>query len=90
MTTKRPARRGARLAAGLAVTAVIWGWGAGQYPYVLDPQLTVDAAAAPSATLRALLATLLVGSVILVPSLVYLYTLFQRAPEAAADHGRST
>ena len=80
----------ARLAAGLAVTAVIWGWGAGQYPYVLDPQLTVDAAAAPSATLRALLATLLVGSVILVPSLVYLYTLFQRAPEAAADHGRST
>jgi cytochrome bd ubiquinol oxidase subunit II len=81
----------ARLAAGLAVTAVIWGWGAGQYPYVLDPQLTVDAAAAPPATLRALLATLLVGSVILVPSLVYLYALFQRAPaESAADHGRST
>jgi cytochrome d ubiquinol oxidase subunit II len=69
----------ARLSAGLAVTAVVWGWAAGQYPYVLPPQLTIAAAAAPRATQQALLVTLIGGAILLVPSLVFLYSLFQSA-----------
>ncbi len=69
----------ARVAAGLAVTAVVWGWAAAQYPYLLPPRLTIADAAAPRATLGALTVSLLIGSVLLVPALVFLYTLFQRA-----------
>jgi cytochrome d ubiquinol oxidase subunit II len=69
----------ARVAAALAVTAVVWGWGAGQYPYLLSPGLTVAAGAAAHATLVALLGVLSVGAVLLVPSLVLLFTIFQRA-----------
>lgn len=69
----------ARVAAALAVITVIWGWAVAQYPYLLQPALTVQAAAAPVATLRAMLISLVVGAVLLVPSLVFLFTLFQRS-----------
>jgi len=68
----------ARLAAGLAVTAVVWGWAAAQYPYILPPQVAIAEAAAPRSTQLAMLVSLIAGSVILVPSLVFLYGLFQR------------
>ena len=70
----------ARTAAGLAVTAVIWGWAAGQYPYLLQPGLTIAAGAAGPTTLSAMLVVLGVGSLVLVPSLVLLYWVFQRTP----------
>ncbi|MEU7524440.1 cytochrome d ubiquinol oxidase subunit II [Saccharothrix sp. NPDC042600] len=70
----------ARIASGLAVAAILTGWAVGQYPYLLLPSLTVDQAAAGRPTLLALLVALSVGTVILVPCLVYLYTLFQRPP----------
>ena len=73
---KRPGL--ARVAAALAVTAVIWGWAVAQYPYLLQPGLTVQAAAAPETTLRAMLISLVVGAALVVPSLVFLFTLFQR------------
>jgi cytochrome d ubiquinol oxidase subunit II len=73
----------ARLAAALAVTAVVWGWAAGQYPYMLPPELTIEEAAASPATLTAMLVSLLLGSLLLVPSLWYLYALFQRNPVGA-------
>ncbi len=70
----------ARVTAALAVTAVIWGWAAAQYPWLLQPDLTIaDAAAAPAA-LRPLLVTLLVAVVLVVPSLLLLFALFQRDP----------
>ena len=74
-----------RLVAALAVTAVIWGWGAAQYP-VLLPGLTVDAAAGDPAVLRACLWALGVGGLILVPSLLYLFAVFQS--ERFQDDGR--
>ena len=78
----------ARVAAALAVTAIIWGWAAAQYPYLLQPQLTIAAAAAPEATLRAMLISLVVGAALLVPSLVFLFALFQRTPAAPDDSVR--
>jgi cytochrome d ubiquinol oxidase subunit II len=68
----------ARVTSALAVTAVIWGWGVGQYPYLLEPGLTVDAAAASSAALRPLLVTMVVAALLVGPSLVLLISMFQR------------
>jgi cytochrome d ubiquinol oxidase subunit II len=77
----------ARVSATVAVAAVVVGWGLAQYPYLLIPDLRIEAAAADPATLRALLIVLLVGSALLVPALVFMYRLFQR-PGAQAG-GRS-
>jgi cytochrome d ubiquinol oxidase subunit II len=70
--------RRARIAAAAAVTAVIWGWAVAQYPYMLAGQVTIADAAAGEATLRAMLISLLIGALLVVPSLVWLYLLFQR------------
>ncbi len=70
--------RAARVAAALAVGAVLWGWAVAQYPWLLQGALTIEQAAADPAVLQALLTSLAVGAVLLVPSLVWLYVLFQR------------
>ena len=65
----------ARVTAAAAVVAVVTGWGAAQSPYLLPGELTLEQAAAGDATLVAFLASLAVGALVLVPSLVYLYRL---------------
>ena len=67
----------ARASAALAVAAVIAGWAAAQEPYVL-PGLTVAEAAAGRSTLIATIVGVAVGAVVLVPSLVVLYSLVLR------------
>jgi cytochrome d ubiquinol oxidase subunit II len=78
-----------RVTAALAVVSVVWGWGVAQYPLMLEPNVTIADAAAPAATLRAMLVSLGVGAVLLVPSLVWLFVLFQRGrpARAVADPG---
>jgi cytochrome d ubiquinol oxidase subunit II len=73
----------ARVAAGLAVTAVLWGWAAAQYPYIQPTTVRIADAAASRTTLVTMLVSLLIGAVLLVPALVYLYTLFQRSHQRA-------
>ena len=68
----------ARATAGLAVGAVLWGWAVAQYPYLLVGSLTIDAAAGPPATLDALLISLVIGAILVVPSMVALFMLSQR------------
>jgi cytochrome bd ubiquinol oxidase subunit II len=68
----------ARVSAALAVSAVLWGWAAAQYPYVLNGQLTIAQAASEPAVLKATILSLSIGAVLLIPSLVLLYMLFQR------------
>jgi cytochrome d ubiquinol oxidase subunit II len=67
----------ARLASALAVTTILVGWAVAQYPYILVPRVTIEEAATGRATLQAMLVALGAGAVFLVPSLVYLYRLFQ-------------
>ena len=76
----RGARRAARgaLAVG-AVAAMIWAWGVAQYPYLLPKSLTIADAAAPSATLTMLLAVFGVAVVLVLPSIVLLFTLMRRS-----------
>lgn len=68
----------ARYVAALAVLSVLWGWAAGQYPWMLEHQLTIKAAAAPRATLEAGLIALGAGALLLLPALVWLLVLVQR------------
>jgi cytochrome bd ubiquinol oxidase subunit II len=72
------ARRGARPLAVGAVAAVIWGWGVAQWPYLLPEKLTIDAAAAPSATLTGVLIVFGVAVFIVLPAIGLLFTLVQR------------
>jgi cytochrome d ubiquinol oxidase subunit II len=75
-----------RVTAACAVVAVVWGWAVGQYPYMLEPDLTIAAAAAGRATLQAMLAALGVGAVLLVPALAWLFILFQRTDPPRPAH----
>jgi cytochrome bd ubiquinol oxidase subunit II len=72
-----------RITAALAVTAVLWAWGVGQYPQLL-PGLSVDQAAAGHTTLQATAIASVVGLLVVVPSLAWLFLLFQR------EHSQTT
>ncbi|GLW63689.1 cytochrome D ubiquinol oxidase subunit II [Actinomadura rubrobrunea] len=74
----------ARGTAALAVAAVLWGWAVAQYPVMLPPDVTVSEAAAHPAVLRATLVTVILGMVLLVPSLLWLFAIFQRSPARRA------
>jgi cytochrome d ubiquinol oxidase subunit II len=83
----------ARLTAALAVAAVVAGWAAAQAPRFL-PGLTVTQAAADRSTLVALIIGVACGSVVLIPSLALLFTLFLRGrldtPESHDPTGQET
>ena len=74
----------ARVAAAAQVTFVIWGWALAQYPFVIPPTLTIRNAAAPAATLELLIAGLVGGALILIPSLGFLFKTFASAPATGA------
>jgi cytochrome bd ubiquinol oxidase subunit II len=68
----------ARVAAVVAVAAVVGGWGVAQYPDMIAGQVTIDQAAAPRSAMAALLVASGIASATVVPSLAYLYWLTQR------------
>jgi cytochrome d ubiquinol oxidase subunit II len=74
----------ARIAVGLQVSLIFWGWPLAQYPFLLPPEFTIAGTAAPQATLRLTLIVLAVGGVVLLPSLWYLFKVFKTVP---ADPG---
>jgi cytochrome d ubiquinol oxidase subunit II len=69
---------GLRVAAVGAGTAVIWGYFAAAFPYVLPTSLTISQAAAPSGTLTAVIVVFAAAVVTVIPSLLLLYALSQR------------
>jgi cytochrome bd ubiquinol oxidase subunit II len=74
----------ARVLACLQVTCIFWGWTASQYPYLVPPDLTIERAAAPPVTLRLTLWALAGGTLVLAPSLFYLFRVFKSVPAAAS------
>jgi len=74
----RGARRGLRPLAVGAVVAVVWGWGAAQFPYLLPTSLTISESAAPPETLAAVIIVFLIAAVLVLPSLALLYWLSQK------------
>lgn len=69
----------ARIAAAIEVAFLLWGWGLGQFPYLLPPNLTIEDAAAPPATLEGVTVALVLGGAVLIPSLIYLFRVFKTA-----------
>jgi cytochrome d ubiquinol oxidase subunit II len=55
----------------------LWAWGIGQYPQLL-PGLSLEQAASPHATLQATAVASLIGLLVVLPSLAWLFVLFQR------------
>ncbi|MFI5301641.1 MAG: cytochrome d ubiquinol oxidase subunit II [Polyangiales bacterium] len=66
----------ARVASAAQTVAYVFGWAIAQWPYALRPSLTLHAAASPTSTIKFILATLPIGAALLVPSLVYLFRVF--------------
>ncbi|MER6127113.1 cytochrome d ubiquinol oxidase subunit II [Streptomyces sp. NPDC001795] len=64
-----------RTLAALAIATVVAGWGVAQYPYLLGTHLTIQHAAAPSASLWVLLGVSCVAAALIAPSLLLLYVL---------------
>jgi cytochrome d ubiquinol oxidase subunit II len=83
----RGAARGARALAVVAIAAAVIAWGVAQWPYLLPQSLTFAAAAAPSGTLTAVLAVVVLAAVVVLPGFVLLYVLDQRGllPEEGVD-----
>jgi cytochrome d ubiquinol oxidase subunit II len=65
------------------VVLVLWDWAVGQWPFLVPPDLTISATAAPSETLTAFLYVIGVGGLLLIPSLWLLFRVFKaRNPQA--------
>jgi cytochrome d ubiquinol oxidase subunit II len=79
----------ARWSAAVAVGAIVAGWALAQRPQFL-PGLTIDEAAAGHSTLVALLVSLALGALLLVPSLTLLFGLVLRGRFDAAPMERGT
>jgi cytochrome bd ubiquinol oxidase subunit II len=78
----------ARLAAAAQASFILWGWAWTQFPWLLPPDRTITALAAPRITLQFTLGALAVGTAILLPSFVYLFRIFKSGETAFGDqHG---
>lgn len=67
----------ARVCAAAQVSLILWGWALAQFPFIVEPDITIASAAAPRATLRLLLIALSVGALLLFPSFYYLFRVFK-------------
>ena len=74
----------ARITAAVAVVAVIWGWAAGQYPFLVTGRITIAQARGAHATLQALLGAVVAGVVVIGPALAWLLLLVRRGDLASA------
>jgi cytochrome bd ubiquinol oxidase subunit II len=67
----------ARMLVAAEVACILAAWGLAQYPYLIIPDVTVESAASPIATLATLLIFSLLGLAILLPSLWFLFRIFK-------------
>ena len=68
----------ARLAAAAQASFLLWGWAWTQFPLMVPPDRTITALGAPRITLQLALWALGIGTLILLPSFVYLFRVFKR------------
>lgn len=66
----------ARALVASLVALVILGWGVAQFPLLIVPDLSIQAAAAPPEVLWRFITVLAVGSLLLVPAFIWLYRVF--------------
>jgi cytochrome d ubiquinol oxidase subunit II len=68
----------ARACAAAQAALILTGWGGAQYPFLVRPDLSIPATAAPAATLRLILIALAAGALFLFPAIFLLFRLFKR------------
>lgn len=76
----------ARILVAAQISLILWGWALAQYPCIIEPNITIDSAAAPPAMLRLLLIALAAGSIVLFPSIYYLFRIFKSEVTAVEEH----
>jgi len=69
--------RVARLCAAAQVTLILLGWALAQFPYLVEPDMTIYSAAAPHTTLQLLIIALAAGVLVLFPSYYFLFRVFK-------------
>lgn len=79
----------ARLCTAGQVTMILWGWALAQFPYIVEPDITIQSAASPTETLRLLLMALGAGAVVLLPSFYYLFRVFKSQTAFAGLTGQA-
>ncbi|MDQ3064113.1 MAG: cytochrome d ubiquinol oxidase subunit II [Acidobacteriota bacterium] len=67
----------ARVCAAMQVTFILSGWALAQFPFLVEPDVTIFSAAAPRATLQFLFGALIAGVILLLPSYYYLFRVFK-------------
>jgi len=67
----------ARVCAAAQVTLILLGWAFAQFPYLIEPGISITSAAAPQITLQLLLGALIAGALLLFPSYYYLFRIFK-------------
>jgi len=78
--------RMARILIVLETGAFLGSWGLAQLPYIIPPDLTVTNAASPPTTLRAFFITALIGMLVLIPSLWFLFHVFKAQQSVPPVH----
>ncbi len=74
----RGGSRRTRVPAVGAVVTMVWAWAVAQYPYLLPQSLTIDEGAGVDETLQVVLVVFVAAVLVVLPSLVWLFTLAQR------------
>lgn len=69
--------RAARVLVAGQATLILLGWAFAQFPYLVEPDISITSAAAPRITLRLLFGALIAGAVLLFPSYYYLFRIFK-------------
>lgn len=74
------------IGAALTVTTVIWGGAIAQYPYLILPNVSFSSSKAPDSVLTAIVITVIIGAIVVIPAFVYLLYLFKgKHPEAGLN-----
>ncbi|MCB1007016.1 MAG: hypothetical protein KDB35_22725, partial [Acidimicrobiales bacterium] len=71
-----------------SVTTVMLGWMLAQYPLLVPPALTLEAAKAPDRVIWYSLAAAGAGGVLLLPAMLFLFDLFKWGPERERKRAR--
>jgi cytochrome d ubiquinol oxidase subunit II len=77
----------ARICAAAQATLILSGWAVAQFPYLIEPNITIYSAAAPRSTLQLLIIALAAGVLILFPSYYYLFRIFKGEASSIPSFG---
>lgn len=88
----RNAYQVARALVAAETACILLAWAVGQWPYLIVPDVTITSAASPASVLGPMLIVSVLGLVVLLPSLWYLFAVFKSTPRArrSSADGRLT